>query len=50
MTKTEKLKEINEMINEICVDLETKLFIEDTNFEENRIIKKYDPDINETKQ
>lgn len=44
MDKIEKLKEINKQINEICIDLETKLFLEDIDIDEKRIVKQYKPE------
>lgn len=44
MSKIEKLKELNKTITEICVDLETKIFVEDMDVEDERIIKDYKPE------
>jgi hypothetical protein len=50
MNKIEKLKELNKTINEICVDLETKIFVDDMEVEEERIIKEYKPESVDIKQ
>lgn len=39
MTKIEKLKEINEQLQEMCANIETKLFIKNERIEFNREIK-----------
>jgi len=44
MTKKEKLKEVNETLREMCVDLETRIFVEDMDVNEDRIIKEYKPE------
>lgn len=44
MEKIEKLKELNKAINDICIDLETKIFVEDMDVEDERIIKQYKPE------
>ena len=44
MEKIEKLKELNKTINDICVDLETRIFVEDMDVEDERIIKQYKPE------
>lgn len=43
MDKIKKLKEINVTINNILIDLETYIFIEKININEDRIIKDYEP-------
>lgn len=42
MTKIEKLKEVNDTLKEMCVDLETRIFVEDMDINEDRIMKKYE--------
>jgi len=42
MTKTEKLKEVNDTLKEMCVDLETRIFVEDMDINEDRIMKNYE--------
>jgi len=49
MDKIEKLKELNETIKNICVDLETKIFVEDMDAVDERIIKAYQSEAIETK-
>ena len=44
MTKLDKLKEVNETLNEMCVDLETRIFVEDMDINDDRIIKEYKPE------
>jgi len=44
MEKIKKLKELNKTISEICVDLETRIFVENMDVEEERIIKDYKPE------
>lgn len=43
MKKIEKLKEINETIKNICVDLETRIFVEDMDVVDKKIMKEYKP-------
>jgi hypothetical protein len=42
MTKIEKLKEVNETLKEMCIDLETRIFVEDMDISDDRIMKKYE--------
>jgi len=49
MEKLEKLKEVNETIKNMCVDLETKIFVEDMDVVDERIMKEYEPEDVETK-
>lgn len=42
MDKIKKLKEINLTIKKILVDLETHIFIENIDINEDRIIKEYE--------
>ena len=35
---------LNKTINDICVDLETRIFVEDMDVEDERIIKQYKPE------
>jgi len=49
MEKIEKLKELNKTITDICIDLETKIFVEDMDINEERIIKDFQPEGIETK-
>lgn len=49
MEKLEKLKELNETIKNICINLETKIFIEDIDNIDEKIIKEYEPEDVETK-
>jgi len=49
MEKIEKLKEVNKTIKNICVDLETKIFVEDMDVVDDRIMKEYQPEAVETK-
>jgi hypothetical protein len=49
MEKLDKLKEINETLNEMCIDLETKIFVEDMDVEGERIIKDYKPELADEK-
>ena len=44
MEKIKKLKELNKTISEICVDLETRIFVENMDVEGERIIKEYKPE------
>jgi len=44
MDKIEKLKEVNETLKEMCVDLETRIFVEDMDVNDDRIIKEYKPE------
>lgn len=44
MDKIKKLKELNKTISEICVDLETRIFVENMDVEDERIIKEYKPE------
>ena len=44
MEKIEKLKEVNETLKEMCVDLETRIFVEDMDVNDDRIIKEYKPE------
>ena len=49
MGKIEKLKEVNKTIKNMCVDLETKIFVEDMDVDDERIIKEYEPEAVDTK-
>lgn len=49
MGKIEKLKEINLNIKNILIDLETYIFIENININEDNIIKEYEPKVVESK-
>jgi len=49
MNKIEKLKEINETIKSILIDLETYIFIENIKINDDRIIKNYQSKIIKTK-
>ena len=49
MNKIEKLKEANKIIKDMCVDLETKIFVEDMDSVDERIMKEYQPEADETK-
>jgi len=42
MDKLDKLKEVNETLNEMCIDLETRIFVEDMDVEGERVMKKYE--------
>ena len=49
MEKIDKLKEVNETIKNICIDLETKIFVEDMEGVDERIMKEYQPEAVEPK-
>ena len=49
MGKIEKLKEVNETIKNICVDLETRIFVEDMDGVDEKIMKDYQPEAVEPK-
>lgn len=44
MEKIEKLKELNKTITEICVDLETRIFVEDMDDEDDEAVKDPKPE------
>jgi len=43
MDKIKKLKEINLIINNVLIDLETNIFIKNIIINEDRIINEYEP-------
>ena len=49
MEKIQRLKELNKTIEEICMDLETKIFVENVDVNTDRIIKEYKPESIDTK-
>jgi len=49
MDKLEKLKEVNKTINKMCIGLETRIFVEDMDSMDERIIKEYKPEPVQTK-
>ena len=49
MEKLKKLKEVNETISTMCLDLETRIFVEDIDVDENWVIEKYKPELAEDK-
>jgi len=44
MNKLEKLKEVNDTLYNMCLDLETRIFVEDMDINDDRIIKEYKPE------
>jgi len=50
MNKIESLKNLKEVINEICVGLETRLFVDGDDFEDERIIMDYSSGETENKK
>jgi len=49
MDKLEKLKEVNKTIRDICVDLETRLFVENVDGDNDNVINGFKPEVLETK-
>jgi len=39
MTKLEKLKEVNATLKKILIDMETRIFVENINIEDNKKLK-----------